>query len=58
MYYRFQFLHSTRRTQTLLIWRSQVDSKSGANKKGTERLLFGVNFTPFFTPFFGVIFTP
>ena len=42
----------------LLISRSQIDSKSGVNKKGTERLLFWSKFYSFFYSIFGIIFTP
>jgi hypothetical protein len=44
-----KYLHTA--VCTLLISRSQIDSKSGVNKKGTERLFFGVNFTPFLLHF-------
>ena len=37
---------------TLLISRSQIDSKSGVNKKGTERLLFWSKFYSFFNSMF------
>jgi hypothetical protein len=47
-----------KKAYTLLISRSQIDSKSGVNKKGTERLLFWSKFYFFFYSIFGVIFTP